>query len=148
MSSPVIAAVVFGCTFLGALAGLVLHARLPVHHLDADSKDVIKLVMGLIATMAALVLGLLISSAHRSYDAQEAEVQQLGVHLFQLDRTLERFGGDASEARKLLHRIVSAEIEYASTGDGVGVATDKPLQAQQEAAELFDRVANLSPKSD
>jgi len=66
MSSTVVAVLVFGCTFLGALAGLFLHARLPVHHLDADSKDVIKLVMGLIATVAALVLGRLISSAHRS----------------------------------------------------------------------------------
>ena len=66
MSSTVVAVLVFGCTFLGALAGLLLHARFPVHHLDADSKDVIKLVMGLIATVAALVLGLLISSAHRS----------------------------------------------------------------------------------
>jgi hypothetical protein len=93
MSSTAIAALVFGCTFLGALAGLFLHARLPEQHLDSDSKDVIRLVMGLIATVVALVLGLLISSAHRSYDAQEAEVQQLGVHLFQLDRTLERFWG-------------------------------------------------------
>ena len=148
MSSTAVAALVFGCTFLGALAGLFLHARLPDSHLDADSKDVIKLVMGLIATVSALVLGLLISSAHRSYDAQEAEVQQLGVNLFQLDRTLERFGEEASEARKLLHRIVAAEIEYASTGDGAGLATDKPLQAQKEAAELFDRIANLSPKTD
>ena len=148
MSSPVIAAVVFGCTFLGALAGLVLHARLPVHHLDADSKDVIKLVMGLIATMAALVLGLLISSAHRSYDAQEAEVQQIGVHLYQLDRALERFGPDASDARNLLRRIVVAEVKYASTPDGAGALPDKPLQAQREAAELFDRITSLSPKTE
>jgi hypothetical protein len=148
MSSTAVAALVFGCTFIGALAGLLLHARLPDHHLSAESKDVIKLVLGLIATIAALVLGLLISSAHRSYDAQEAEVQQLAVHLFQLDRALERFGADASDARKLLHRIVSAEIDYASTSGGMGAATDKPLQAQKEAAELFDRVANLSPKSD
>jgi len=147
MSSTAVAALVFGCTFLGALIGLLLHARLPVHHLDDNSKDVIKLVLGLIATVAALVLGLLISSAHRSYDAQEAEVQQLGVQLFQLDRTLEHFGQDASHARQLLYRIVSAEIEYESN-DGAGIATDKPLQAQKEAAELFDRIANLSPKTD
>jgi Protein of unknown function (DUF4239) len=148
MSSTAVAALVFGCTFLGALTGLFLHARLPDHHLDDKSKDVIKLVMGLVATVAALVLGLLISSAHRSYDEQEAEVQQLGVHLFQLDRTLEHFGQDASTARKLLHQIVSAEIAYASRKDGLGIATDMPLQAQKEAAELFHRVANLSPKTD
>jgi hypothetical protein len=148
MSSLAVAALVFGCTFLGALAGLRLHTRLPDSHLDANSKDVIKLVMGLIATMAALVLGLLISSAHRSYDAQEAEVQQLGVHLFQLDRTLEQFGQDARDARSLLRQIVVAEVEYASTSDGAGVATDKPMKAQKEAAELFDKIASLSPKTD
>jgi hypothetical protein len=148
MSPIAVAALVFGCTFLGALIGLLLHARLPDRHLDADSKDVIKLVMGLIGTMAALVLGLLISSAHRSYDAQEAEVQDLGIHLFQLDRTLEHFGQDASDARNLLHRIVLAEIQFASTSNGVGAATDKPMQAQKEAAELFDKIANLSPKTD
>ena len=84
MSSMAVAALVFGCTLLSAFTGLFLHARLPAHHLDANSRDVIKLVMGLIATIAGLVLGLLISSAHRSFDAQEAEVQQIGVHLFQL----------------------------------------------------------------
>ena len=47
-----------------------------------------------------------------------------------------------------MHRIVSLEIEHASTDDGDGVATDRPLQAQKEAAELFDRIVNLSPKTD
>ena len=104
MNSTVVAAAVFGCTLLGALTGLALHRRLPADHLDTDSKDVVKLVMGLIATVAALVLGLLISSAHRSFEAQGAEVQQIGVHLFQLDRALEHFGTDAIDARKLLQR--------------------------------------------
>ena len=148
MSSTSIAALVFGCTSIGALLGLLLHTRLPAHHLSADSQDVIKLVMGLIATVVALVLGLLISSAHRSFDEQRAEVQQLGIHLSQLDRTLERLGQDASEARDLLHRIVSAEIDFATSTRDFGVMTDKPLQAQKEAADLFDRVANLSPKTD
>lgn len=148
MSSPLVAAIVFGCTLLGALAGLSLHARLPVHHLDGDSRDVIKLVMGLVATMAALVLGLLISSAHRSYDAQETEVQQIAVHLFQLDRALEHFGPDASDARNLLRQIVVAEVKYATTVDGAGAMPDKPLQAQKEAAELFDRIAGLSAKTE
>ena len=148
MNSTVVAAAVFGCTLLGALTGLALHRRLPADHLDTDSKDVVKLVMGLIATVAALVLGLLISSAHRSFEAQGAEVQQIGVHLFQLDRALEHFGTDAIDARKLLHDIVAAEIAYAATSDGAGVATNKPLQAQKAAVELIDKITNLSPRTD
>jgi hypothetical protein len=56
---------IFVCTFAAAVSGIVLRRRLPDDHLSEDSKDVIKLVMGLIATMAALVLGLLTASANR-----------------------------------------------------------------------------------
>ena len=148
MSSPTISALVLACTFIGAMAGLALRARLPSHHLSDDSRDVIKLVLGLIATVAGLVLGLLISSAHRSYDAQEAEVRQIAVHLFQLDRTLEQLGPQAADARRLLRQIVTSEVDYTSTPSGKGIAINKPLQAQREAAELFDKVASLAPKTD
>lgn len=148
MSSITITMVAFACTSGGALLGLFLHGRLPEHHVTSESKDVIKLVMGLVATVAALVLGLLISSAHRSYDEQQAEVQQLAVHLFQLDRTLERFGPDAADARARLYRIVSDEIGSTATKEGTGLPSAKPLQAQQDVADLIDRIATLTPKTD
>ena len=59
MSELAIAVIVFACVFGSALLGLFLRAMLPEHHLSPESKDVVKLAMGLIATMAALVLGLL-----------------------------------------------------------------------------------------
>ncbi|HKU85360.1 MAG TPA: hypothetical protein VJV77_03385 [Casimicrobiaceae bacterium] len=148
MSSTTIAASVLAFTFVGALSGLALRTRLPSHHLEDDSRDVIRLVLGLIATVAGLVLGLLISSAHRAYDAQEAEVRQIAVHLFQLDRTLEQLGPEAAIPRRLLRQIVMSEVDYATTASGKGVAIDKPLQAQQQSAELFDRIAGLTPKTD
>ena len=148
MGSIVVAAIVFACTFVGAMIGLRLHGWLPAHHRDGDSRDVIKLVMGLIATVAALVLGLLISSAHRSYEAQEAEVQQIGVHLFQLDRALERFGPEANDARERLRRIVQTELERAAAAGGIEAALHEPLQAQKAAAELFDTISGLVPKTD
>ena len=143
MSSLVIAALVFAFTFGGAMAGILLHVRLPEHHRNDNSKDVIKLVMGLIATVAALVLGLLISSAKTSYDAQKAEVQQLGIHLFQLDHILMRFGPDGSEAREQLRRIVSSNIARSWPGQARGKAVLSPLEAQKESEELFRRVASL-----
>jgi hypothetical protein len=148
VTSILIGIAVFVCTFGGALAGLRLHPRLPEHHTGGDSKDVIKLVMGLVATVAALVLGLLISSAHRAYEAQEAEVQQIGVHLFQLDRALQRFGPEADGARETLRHIVESEVARASAPGGIKVAIDSQLQAQQAAAQLFDRITALSPKTD
>jgi hypothetical protein len=56
MISPLAAAVVFLCVSSGAGIGVLLALRLPVYHQENDSKDVLKLVMGLLATVAALVL--------------------------------------------------------------------------------------------
>ena len=72
MDSLVVSLIVFACVFGGALCGMLLRAALPQHHLSADSKDVVKLGMGLVATMSALVLGLLVASAKSSYDAQNS----------------------------------------------------------------------------
>ena len=74
MNSTTVGLLAFGFTFGAALAAVFIGNRLPEHHLDSSSKELVKLVMGLIATITALVLGLLISSAHSAYDAQEAEL--------------------------------------------------------------------------
>jgi hypothetical protein len=140
-----VAMLVFACTFGGGLVGLYLHQRLPQHHRESESKDVVKLVMGLVATVAALVLGLLISSAHRSYEAQQAEVQQIAVHLFQLDRALERLGPDAGDARNLLRSIVKAEVDRASETGGIQRSIESPLEAQRAATVMFERITALKP---
>jgi hypothetical protein len=125
-----------------------IRSRLPAHHLEGDSKDVVKLVMGLVATLTALVLGLLISSSHSAYTAQEAELQQLSVHIYQLDRILAHFGADAVQERELLRRIVAADIARIWPPGGVAGAKHAPLAAQQDAEGLFDSIAGLSPKTD
>ena len=145
MNSVLVAIIVFGCTFGGGLAGLYLHGRLPTHHRESDSKDVVKLVMGLVATVAALVLGLLISSAHRAYEAQQSEMQQIAVHLFQLDRALERLGPEARESRALLRTVVKAEVDRASQTGGMERSIDAPREAQHAAALLFERIASIKP---
>jgi len=116
--------------------------------MEGDSKELIKLVMGLIATITALVLGLQISSAHSAYEAQEAELEQLGVHLYQIDRILDHFGPDALETRDLLRRIVTADIERTWAGEGAGATRFALLSVQRESERLFDGIANLSPKTD
>src|SRR6476646_479453 len=99
MSSFTIAPVVFGCSFGAALIGMILHAKLPDHHLDTESRDVVKLIMGLIATMSALVLSLLIASTKSSYDQQKNELNALSTNIVLRDRTLEFYGPDAKAAR-------------------------------------------------
>src|SRR5580658_10306922 len=146
MSSTLIGLLVFTCTFGAAILGILLRARLPAHHLDGDSKDSVKLVIGLIATMAALVLGLLISSAHTAYDAQESEIQQLGVHLYQLDRILVHFGSQATEARARLRNLVAADIARTWPQEQTkAAAPDAALQVRGQAELLFEQIASLSP---
>src|SRR5271165_4009536 len=104
MSSLLLATVVFGCAFGGGLIGILLHHKLPEHHQESDSKDVVKLVMGLVATIFALVLGLLIYSARISFATQESEVHQLGAGIGRLDRAFAIYGPETKEAREFLRQ--------------------------------------------
>lgn len=148
MSSSLVAMVVLAGTFGGALAGIVLQAKLPKHHQESRSQDVVKLVMGLIATIAALVLSLLIASAHSSYDTQVSEVQGLGVRIIELDRLLAHYGRDTAEARNLLHEIVAAQLKQIWPNEGVGTVNLKAPLTGEAGEELYDDLANLSPKTE
>ena len=148
MTALIVAVIVFVCTLAGALLGIYLSVRLPKQHRESDSKSAIQLVMGLIASVAALVLGLLISSTHSSFDAQQAEVRRLAVHLFELERTLARLGPDGDEARHLLRAIVQSDAKRIWPDIEVPAGAYQPLQAQAEGEKLLDRIANLSPKTD
>jgi hypothetical protein len=92
MTPVAIGCIIFACIFGGALVGMILRAALPEHHLSPDSKDVVKLGMGLIGTMTALVLGLLIASAKSSFDTQRNGVAQLAANVIVLDPELARYG--------------------------------------------------------
>ena len=75
-------------------SGYFFASRCPKHHLSADSKDFVRLGMGLIATMAALVLGLLIASAKNSYDIQRNELTQASASIIVLDRLVQLWTGN------------------------------------------------------
>jgi hypothetical protein len=137
----------FLCTFGASMMAIFIRGKLPSHHVEGDSKDAVKLVLALIATLTAMVLGLLISSAHTAYDAQQAELQQLSAHLYQIDRILEEFGPDATEERTLLRKIVAADFARVWTQDGTPPTID-PRFSQNDMEKLFEGIAALSPKSE
>jgi hypothetical protein len=107
MSSLVLSAIVFACIFGGVIVGMVLRALLPDHHLSGESKDVVKLGMGLIGTMSALVLGLLVASAKSSFDAQSNGLAQMAGNVVFLDRLLARYGPETKDARQMLSDSVT-----------------------------------------
>ena len=143
MSALVISLIIFLGVFGGAIAGTLLHRRLPDSHKDGDSREVVKLVMGLIATIAALVLGLLIASAHSAYDTQDSEVRQLAVHLELVDRILAYYGPETTAARELLREIVADDIERIWSPTGPTNPSLRPVRNHGE--ELFSMVAELTP---
>jgi hypothetical protein len=145
LSPVVVASIIFGCTFAAALFGMVLHRTLPDHHLNDESKEVMKLVMGLIATMAALVLGLLIASAKNTFDKQSAELRQVSATVVELDGLLAHFGPGASEARQRLHSAVAAAAKKIWEDDKVRLG---PADNHGEANTFFDSIQNLSPNND
>src|SRR5512137_2149248 len=108
MGSVTLALIVLACIFGGALVGLVLRAFLPNHHLSDESKDVVRLGTGMIATMAALVLGLLIASAKGTFDTMTTELRQAGSKIVVLDRVMAQYGPETREARDLLRRTVAS----------------------------------------
>ncbi|MGC2608266.1 MAG: hypothetical protein WA419_22155, partial [Silvibacterium sp.] len=76
--------VAFACVLSGALLGMFFRTRIRDEYQGADSKDVVRLVMGLVVTTVALTLGLLVGSAKSFYDTQNAEMAQLAANYIML----------------------------------------------------------------
>ena len=111
MTSISIALVSAGCIFSGALLGLGLQRLLPGRHLNKEMQDVVKLSAGMIATLTALVLGLLVSSAKSSFDTMNAGIVQSSAKIILLDRALARYGSETKPVREQLKRSISATID-------------------------------------
>ena len=144
MNSIAISLIVFAFVFGGAMLGIFLRAVLPQNHLSDASKDVVKLGMGLVATMSALVLGLLVSSAKSSFDALSNEMTRASSEIILLDRTLALYGPESKVARDQLRSSVAGVVDRLK-------AISKPSQSRasnQEVDSLYETIQGLSPKDD
>jgi hypothetical protein len=139
-------AIVFGLVLGGASLGMLLRVTLPQHHLSDNSKEVVKMGMGFVATMSALVLGLLISSAKSSYDAQSSELNVVSSEIILLDRVLAHYGPEAKEVREMLRSAVANVLEH--------VAAKGPARLGQRGGpnravdSVYDKIQELMPKDD
>jgi Protein of unknown function (DUF4239) len=145
MSSITVSLIVFASVFGGSLLGVYLRSALPPHHLSADSKDIVRLGMGLVGTMAALVLGLLVASAKSSYDSQSNELTQLCANIISLDRTLARYGPETKAARDQLRGSVVLVVDRVWPKDH---SQPRVLQPANGTESLYDRLQELAPKDD
>ncbi len=132
----------------GAFAGARLRGTLPGDHLSADAKDIVRLGAGLIATIAALVLGLLIASAKSSYDTQSGHVMRVTANIILLDQLLMQYGPEARTARDLLRRAVGPLVEQIWRENGAESAKAGRFRATAVAEDAYAQILDLSPQSE
>jgi hypothetical protein len=137
MSELSIAAIVFACCLGAAFVGIFLGRVIPDQHRDSDSKDTVKLVMGLIATMAALVLSLLIASAKSSFDAQQIGLEQLATNVIELDRQLAAFGPETKGIRDSLRTAMVGLHDRIWSAEGATPDTIDP----RARADFYDAMS-------
>ncbi|HEU5237105.1 MAG TPA: hypothetical protein VFU37_08190 [Pyrinomonadaceae bacterium] len=146
MNSVAISLVVFACVVGGAVIGLFFGAVLPPDHLSGDSKDVVKVGMGLVGTMTAILLGLLVASAKSFYDTQSTELTEMSAKVILLDRVLAHYGPEAKEARDLSHGAVARILD---TMWQQGGRQDSRTNAAPGGAEIvYEKIQGLSPQND
>src|SRR6266700_2716438 len=146
MNIAVIAAILFACLVAVTLLGRRVSRYLPEDQLSAESKDAVKLAMGFIATMTAVLLGLLITSAKGNFDTEQSEVMQMAAKVAFLDRVLTLYGPEAADARLELRDAVADGVRRmwpAKRSDPVQSAPN-----EQVGDAFYVAIHRLSPHDD
>jgi hypothetical protein len=148
MGATTTLALTFTCTLGGALVGLLLRRVLPQHHLREDSKDALKLGAGVMATLAALVLGLLVGSAKSSFDSVNSLIMQVGAKIITLDRVLAHYGPETSELRDQIRTAVVTMVAKAWPDSPDTASRLKALETATSSEDLLNRIWGLKPGND
>jgi hypothetical protein len=148
MSPMSVSLLAFALALVGILLGSFMQRLLPEGHLGADSKEVVKLSMGVVATLAALVLGLLVASAKSTYDARESEINQLTANVIVLDNLLAKYGEEAQAARISLRQAIPAVVDRIWREAQSVPLQSTPFKAAAEGEAFYQKVQELQPSSD
>jgi len=109
--APFVGLIVLVVVFASAMIGSLIRRKLPESHFTGETKNVITLAMGVVGTLTALVLGLLIATASGTYNTRSQEVTTLAAKMIQLDRLLRLFGPDADDERELLRNYLAMKLK-------------------------------------
>jgi hypothetical protein len=148
MSDIWIGAIVFGLVFGGALFGMFLGRVLPTQHLSPEARDVIRVVMAMLATLSAVVLGLLTSSAIGSLAEKEGELRSSGVQFITLDRNLAAYGPETKGARDLLKQLLTERISQIWPEEGGGNVTLAVLGGGPGIDLVQQKLLGITPQTD
>jgi hypothetical protein len=147
VSTIIISLITFVLTFAASLCGLFLRFMLPDNHLNEHARDVVKIGSGLIATMAALILGLLINSAYNSLDAVSNELAQTSTTIVELDQTLAAYGPETAELRRLLRKCVEAVLESKGPENVVKEGTTEKFDLEETLRKMQSKLRSISPQN-
>jgi len=146
MSAAALSGIIFLLTLGGIFLGTLLRRILPKHHLSEDAQNVVRLGVGLIATIAALLLGLLIAAAKGSFDTQNTQVKQITADLILLDNILAQYGPEARSIREQMRSTIGPFADQLWREKQAGVAT--PFETNAAAEKVYLDIQGLSPQND
>jgi hypothetical protein len=148
MSPIIIGAVTFACAYGAALVGMVISDLLPKHHVSSESRTAVNISIAMVGTLTALVIGLLVSSAHSSFSQKEAELRNAAAKVILLDRTLREYHAPGNSIRDLLRQNVVERLHQLWPEAAAGNFAPAALTAGDGAEALRQRILALSPEND
>jgi hypothetical protein len=148
MKDLLISLLAFAVIFGGALVGMAVRRWLSQHHLDSDSRDVVKLTAGMIGTLAALVLGLLIASAKGTFDQKTNQVRQMTATIILLDDLLAQYGPEATPLRQILRQSIPPMADRIWHEEGLSAGKPVRFESTAESAAFENQLERLSPSND
>ncbi len=148
MSGVEIGALTFGCAFGGAVLGNGIRAAIPPALLSKEAQDVMRLGMGLVATMTALLLGLVTAAARSSFDSQDAAIRTAAANILTLDRLLARYGPETAPTRTLIRNAVAFRVATTWPDDGSASSGLTKTLATPAIEEIEDQILRLSPANE
>lgn len=148
MGAVFIALGVLGCSYASALLGMFVNGKTSDRRFDTGSRDAMKLVMGLVGTTVALVLGLLVASANAIQHQHDNQLKELSADIVLLDQTLQLYGPDAQTARLGMHDVVRRTHEAIRPPTGVRPEALSAPAAQDAARDAVAQLAGLTATTD
>jgi hypothetical protein len=148
MKDLLISLIAFALILGGALAGMAVRPLLSDQHVHADSRDVVKLTAGMIGTLTALVLGLLIASAKNTFDQKTNQVRQMTATILVLDDLLAQYGPETASLRKLLRQSIPTLADRIWHEQVNPAGKPAGFEASAEAWAFEDGLQRLSPSND
>jgi hypothetical protein len=146
MTPVVLSSGIFLLTLGGIFLGGLLRDALPRHHLNKDSQDAVRLGVGLIATMAALVVGLLIAAAKNSFDTQSGQVRQIMADVVLLDNLLAQYGPEAAPLRAEIRTAIPLFADRL-WNEKASDAT-APYEPSLAVEKVYVQIQSLAPQND